>query len=168
MSLQPLISIRNANPADFVAARRLLAAYPYKIHQQRTQALDPDRLSAFHASCLEKALASPNPDFIVQRLNEPIALAGLVPDPWRGEIYGMKMGRVQPWLNTISPPAVASILLPMPNDRTPGIQMRRLDAVHEAGVLPAFEKVEGEFVDRDGTSFLRFSVPKGTQEIVVE
>ena len=63
---------------------------------------------------------------------------------------------------------VASILLPMAGDRTPGIQMRRLDAVHEAGVLPAFEKLEGETIERNGATFLRLRIPKGTQEIVVE
>ena len=63
---------------------------------------------------------------------------------------------------------VASVLLPVDAGQSPRVQMRRLDAMHEAGVLPAFEAVASEAVEQDGERFLRFAVPKGTQEIVVE
>ena len=61
-----------------------------------------------------------------------------------------------------------SVLVPAAAGSTPGIQMRRLDAMHEAGVLPAFEGLAGEAVERDGARFIRFTVPRGTQELVIQ
>jgi hypothetical protein len=93
---------------------------------------------------------------------------------WLPEAYDVRITGVQEGeagridLRVRNRHETAGVLVPLTGDRTPAVSMRRLEQMHEAGVLPAFEKVDREIVERDGQRFCRFVVPRGTQEIVVQ
>lgn len=84
-------------------AAPLFAEYPYKALQQQMQRLEHARLEKFYAAGLARAVAAGIPHWAVRQNHEALALAGLVHDVWHSEVYGFKMGKVQPWLNTWQP-----------------------------------------------------------------
>lgn len=65
--------------------------------------MDPSRLNAFYRTQLGAALGGDRPHWAAWSASEPLALAGLLPDPWHSEIYGMSMGKIAPWLDTVDP-----------------------------------------------------------------
>lgn len=106
----PAVSVRKATAHDLAAARVLLEQYPYKREQQTAQRLDRGRLLDFFMRDLETGLGGPASHWIAEQGGEPVALAGLAPDQWHGEVYGLKIGQVRPWLNTVNPKSGAPLL----------------------------------------------------------
>ena len=106
----PTLSVRKATAADLAAARALLEQYPHKREQQAAQRLDRGRLLDFFMRDLEAGLEGSAPHWIAEEGGEPVALAGLAPDHWHGEVYGLKMGHVRPWVNTVNPQNGAPLL----------------------------------------------------------
>lgn len=104
------LDIRLATGEDLDAARRLFEAYPYKTMQQVVQGLDRGRLVELYTANLKGALEAGWPHWVVERSGEVVALAGLSDDKWHTEIYGFKMGKIGPWLNTVAPEVGLSLL----------------------------------------------------------
>jgi ribosomal protein S18 acetylase RimI-like enzyme len=103
MTLSNQSTIRLATAEDLPAAGQLFADYPYKTAQQLVQKLDRERLAGFYLASLQGALEKGWPHWIAEQNGKAVALAGLAPDPWHAEVYGLKMGKIGPWLNTRQP-----------------------------------------------------------------
>lgn len=92
----------------------LFASYPFKNAQRIAQRLDRDRLNAFYAEGLRRSVAAGSPAWIASdpawREAGPVALGGLAPDAWHSEIYGIRLAKIQPWLNALDPPAGEALL----------------------------------------------------------
>lgn len=104
-------TLRPAAAADLDAARELFEAYPYKSVQRIVQRLERGRLIDFYAAGLKAALEAGTPHWLVQDARTPLALAALADDPWHSQVYGLRMGKVGPWLNTRRPRAAGRVLL---------------------------------------------------------
>jgi GNAT superfamily N-acetyltransferase len=91
-------SIRSFRPDDLPRAAALFAAYPYKEPQRVAQRLDRDRLNAFYLEGLRRAVEAGRPHWVAEAGGEFHALAGLTADSWQSGVYGMKMGKIQPWI----------------------------------------------------------------------
>ncbi len=98
-SPNPSLTIRPMRDSDATGIQSLFANYPYKQAQRVIQKLDRDRLNALYWSSLEKSAKSGDPVWVAEYAGGVVACAGLSPDTWHSEIYGMKMGKIQPWLN---------------------------------------------------------------------
>lgn len=107
-SLPP--ALRPATLDDIPAARAIFESYPYKTVQQVAQRLDHARLMDLYSAGLRKAIEAGAPHWAAERDGEIIALAGLGGDSWHSEVYGLKMGKVGPWLNTLDPEAGVPLL----------------------------------------------------------
>lgn len=106
-----LNTVKNVASEDVAAASGLFAAYPFKESQRRIQGLDRTRLDAFFQRGFRRALEGGTPHWGVESPDGGIvALAGLADDPWHSKIYEMKMGKLQPWLNTIKPECGGTLL----------------------------------------------------------
>ena len=98
-----LSKARKATPDDVATASELFAVYPFKETQRRIQGLDHGRLDAFFQKGFKRTLEAGAPHWVVEGEKGILALAGLSADPWHSDVYGLKMGKVQPWLNTVEP-----------------------------------------------------------------
>lgn len=94
------IVIRPAESSDRPDLRPLFVDYPYKVVQQKAQRLDRERLADFYMGGLKRDLEAGVAHWIAQSGGKPVALAGLAPNAWHTEVYGLNMGRVARWLNT--------------------------------------------------------------------
>jgi hypothetical protein len=82
-------------------------------------------------------------------------------------VYDDRTGRVD--LTVSNNRDTATLLVPVDDDRKGAdVRMRGSDGIHAAGVLPGFEGVKSELKELDGQRFIRFSVPKGTQELMIQ
>jgi GNAT superfamily N-acetyltransferase len=107
----PSPEITPLTSAQLPACAALFAHYPYKFAQQHFQHLDRDRLNAFYLANLEKSVTAGTPHWVAQAdAQQPVALAGLSGESWHSGIYGLRMAKVQPWLNTQTPTAGAALL----------------------------------------------------------
>lgn len=97
------LQIRAPRSDEFARLAQLFTFYPYKTAQQVIQGLDRQRLEQFYAQGLRRGLNGNLPYWVVESDREILALAGLVEDNWHSRVYGLKMGKVQPWLNTLQP-----------------------------------------------------------------
>lgn len=79
-------------------ASTLFERYPFKAAQRHAQRLRVDRLTRFYTQGLEKDLEAARDRWIALGPEGPVALAGLNPDEHHSSVYGMKMGRIAPWL----------------------------------------------------------------------
>ena len=104
------ITIRAFTENDAARAGVLFERYPYKVAQRLIHKLDQDRLNAFYLARLRKGAAAGQRRWIGEENGKVIALAGLSDDAWHSEIYGIKMGKITPWMNTISSPAGERLL----------------------------------------------------------
>lgn len=105
--------IREATAETEGRAAELFGLYPHKAAQRIIQRMDRDKLNELYIAGLRGALAAGRPHWIVESMEDargydasgpaPLALAGLVPDAWHSEIYALRMGKIQPWLNTVAP-----------------------------------------------------------------
>jgi GNAT superfamily N-acetyltransferase len=105
------IRIHPVHAADLRSVGRLFTYYPYKTGQQAVQRIDRQRLEAYFQERLAKAVAEETPHWIALDGKQTVGLAGLAENRWHSAIYGMKMGRVEPWLNTIRPEAGRALIL---------------------------------------------------------
>lgn len=103
-------SIRPVQPAEAAVLGSLFTQYPHKTAQQVAQRLDRTRLEAFYLAGLERSLKAGTAMWLAERRGEIVALAGLTGDPWHSEVYGIRMGKLAPWLNTIAPEAGKALL----------------------------------------------------------
>lgn len=63
----------------------------------------------------------------------------------------------------------ATLLVPIATDKKDtDVRMRRLDQIHGAGVLPGFEGVASKVIVLHGQRFSRFTIPNGTQELMIQ
>ncbi len=97
-----MIQIRKPQTQDAHAIRMLFEAYPYKAYQQKRQGIDPQRLAAMFLEGTLRAVDAEDTDLFLAV--EEIAgsetvhgLAGLAPNAWHSEAFGLKTGRVQPF-----------------------------------------------------------------------
>jgi GNAT superfamily N-acetyltransferase len=102
--------IRQLGIDEAAKAAVLFAAYPFKTPQRIVQKLDPERLNAFYAAGLGRAVQAGRPHWVAESDGRPAALAGLSAESWQSEVYGLKMGKVQPWLCTIRPETGPALL----------------------------------------------------------
>lgn len=110
LSKESPIRVRPAAPADVRAITRLFDEYPYKTVQRVAQRLDRERLNAFYAAGLARSLEAGGAHWVAEDDSGVVALAGLGGESWHSEIYGLKMGKLAPWLCTIRPEAGAALL----------------------------------------------------------
>lgn len=104
-------SVRQITAEDTGGAEELFGRYPYKTAQRVIQKMDRDKLNGLYINGLHGALKSGHPHWLVERQpGRPLALAGLVPDSWHSQVFGMKIGKIQPWLNTVSPEVGAEMI----------------------------------------------------------
>jgi GNAT superfamily N-acetyltransferase len=101
---------RAVTPGDLPALNTLFQVYPFKTSQQIVQKLAHERLEAFYAHGLKRAVESGTPHWAVHRDGQPVALGGVYPSGRHSKVYGMQMGRVQPWLNTLEPAAGQALI----------------------------------------------------------
>lgn len=99
------IGIRPAVIEDLPALAELFERYPFKVAQRRVQRLDQARLNAFYHAGLRKGIESGRPHWVAERAGEFVALGGLSPETWHSEIYGLRMAKIAPWMNTTAPAA---------------------------------------------------------------
>lgn len=108
MNLEPVV------PGNVDRAARLFSAYPFKTAQRVVQKLDRERLDAFYLAGLRRGAEAGRPAWFAYDVEwpeaGPVALGGLEPESWHGGIYGMRMGKIQPWLNALDPPAGEALL----------------------------------------------------------
>jgi len=151
------MKLRQFESSDLMAVSRLFDLYPYKVSQRVVQKLDRARLNALYLSGLQKSFEAGEKIFVAERDGEVVACAGLAPDKWHSEIYGMKMGKLQPWLNFISPEAGAPLrdaLLAEARQQAYQHISIRVDG-EEFSQLHLFESVEFHLIDIS----LKFSRP---------
>jgi GNAT superfamily N-acetyltransferase len=104
------IRIRPIDARDVETIGRLFTYYPYKTAQQVIQKIERPRLEAFFLDRFGSAAQGGKPFWVMQDSAELIGLAGLAGLEWHAAIYGMKMGRIDPWLNTINAEAGVELL----------------------------------------------------------
>ena len=100
----------DVSDAGIARIQDLLDRYPYKSAQRLAQGISRERLLEFHRSRLASRLASDQPTWVVERGGDLVALGGLEDDSWHSEIYGIKMGKISPWLNVIEPEAGVALM----------------------------------------------------------
>ena len=131
----------DVSDAGIARIQDLLDRYPYKSAQRLAQGISRERLLEFHRSRLASRLLSDQPTWVVERDGDLVALGGLEDDSWHSEIYGIKMGKISPWLNVIEPEAgivlMDAVLKGAAAERFNHLSVR-LDG-EDFGNLPAFD-----------------------------
>lgn len=79
-------------------AAALFEAYPYKATQRKAQQLRVDRLVTFYMNGLEADLAAGRERWIALGPDGAVGLAGLTADEAHSKVYGLRMGKIAPWL----------------------------------------------------------------------
>jgi ribosomal protein S18 acetylase RimI-like enzyme len=110
--------LRVVAPADVEpeSIKTLLRDYPYRAFQQRRQNIDRDRLADMLWDQLKGGLNDASKDHVVAiEGSKTVGAAGLIPDSWHSEIFGLKMGKIQPLLiypapRQAGPPLLEAIL----------------------------------------------------------
>ena len=143
-------------------AKQTLVAYHAKL---------PKKLShseAWPANNAVMLLVTQTPALIESVDGKPSQL--LLPEAYDvkiGGVYDDATGRVD--LTVTNNRDTATLLVPLAGDREGAdVKMRRLDQIHSAGVLPGFEGVKSEATELEGQPFIRFTIPKGTQELMIQ
>ena len=86
-------------------ARRLFRDYPYKKLQGKIQGIDAEKMVPFYLEGMRKSIADGNPHWIALTDELPVAVCGFVRDNWHSGVYGIRMAKIQPWINTQMPQA---------------------------------------------------------------
>lgn len=91
-------------------ARRLFRDYPYKKLQGKLQGIDSERMVPFYLEGMKRSIGEGNPHWIALNDELPVAVVGLSRDAWHSGVYGIRMAKVQPWINTQMPQAGPRLL----------------------------------------------------------
>lgn len=91
-------------------ARRLFREYPYKKLQGKVQGIDIEKMVPFYLAGMKKAIGEGNPHWITLADELPVGVFGCVRDAWHSSVYGVRMAKLQPWINTIMPQAGPTLI----------------------------------------------------------
>lgn len=91
--------IREIEPGDYDRLGALFERYPFKQTQRSVQGLDAARLNDFYLDQLRASAGPARARWGVFKNGEAVALGGLADDAWHSSFYGLKMAKLQPWMN---------------------------------------------------------------------
>lgn len=92
------MQIRKIKPEDKEQILSYLMEYPYKELQRRAQGLDKAKLSEYHCRRIMNLANKHDSLLAIDKDSGILGLTILQPRPWHSEVFGLKMGKLAPFL----------------------------------------------------------------------
>ncbi len=105
-----LSGIREIEPGDYAWLGGLFRRYPFKQTQRSVQGLDAALLNDFYLDQIRASAGPMRPRWGVIVEGEALAVGGLADDAWHSSFYGLRMAKLQPWMNAPAVAAAPSLL----------------------------------------------------------
>jgi len=104
-----IVAPSEAPPASI---KSLLRGYPYRAFQQRRQEIDRDKLADMLWDQLKGGLNDASKDHALAFDGTTLlGMAGLIPDAWHSEVFGLRMAKIQPFLIYPAPRQAGPLLI---------------------------------------------------------